>query len=32
VPSYMGETAAPIGTAMTLLKARPLETGCRTAG
>jgi regulator of protease activity HflC (stomatin/prohibitin superfamily) len=32
VPSNMGETAALIGTAMTLLKARPLETGGRAAG
>jgi len=32
VPSSMSETAALIGTAMTLLKARPLETGGRAAG
>jgi len=32
VPSNMSETAALIGTAMTLLKARPLETGGRAAG
>ena len=32
VPSNMSETAALIGTAMTLLKAGPLETGGRAAG